>query len=841
MTKVIAKITTEAIKLRMKKTLSNTSITALALAILFIFSGVGAALLINPVGATPNAAAPAAAVPAAPSALTQAEANWAYPNGNALNQNYNPQNQINSSDAQYLGLSWIYPLPDKPLALSSTGAGGVGVGMGVLIVNGTAYATTVFDETIAFNVANGDVLWTFITPLAVNSTQGLDSGTLTLHSHDGNEAFTTAHINSAVSGPTLWLQGQDYRIYAISAVTGKAEMNFTDFTGDAMVPGNNPGSIYHAVGASNILIDQAKDILITGHDAEADADNGRGFFAGWNLSANPPTLAWLAYTTPPQPGGSVPLNPNWDTQMIANMSAAYTFFPGKNGSTNDYTTPTELAGGVLVNHNNDIVVNWKNMSATELNATLYNDWGQVDQSSQCLAIDAGGSTGSTGSGWGGPWLLGSGQSNGMAFVTTNNKDPFTGPCNPGPDLWSASVLALNVTNGHWIWGLQTTTHDVWDYDCSWWQGMGNETISGVSTEVIFKTCKNGYLYEINALTGNLIWAWDPPVSDGFPRCPLCYPMDPTNKTQTGIDFPTALTSGQSPTGPQPAFLQYPSELAGFEDQQAYDPATNTLYAAAHIVPYYMTYLGLNSSTYFTSTGETGTPTSHLAESNNNATIFAINAATGAINWKYFIPNQGYRGGVTTSGNLVFATLSSGDILMINAANGTLVRDDFIGTPMNELATIGATTTGQEMLVVPVGTCGAAAITTCPGTTPGDIIALTLQNLPTTTAAGGKTVTQSVTSTATTTISGASGGTTITTVVSGSGSGTTVTKIVSGGSATVTTTVSGSGASGVVTVTSTTTSTGGGVSSATLYGVAAVAVIFIIATGYLAMRGRKPAS
>jgi len=39
----------------------------------------------------------------------------------------------------------------------------------------------------------------------------------------------------------------------------------------------------------------------------------------------------------------------------------------------------------------------------------------------------------------------------------------------------------------------------------------------------------------------------------------------------------------------------------------------------------------------------------------------------------------------------------------------------------------------------------------------------------------------------------------------------------------------------------TTSTGGGVSSTTLYGVAAVAVIFIIATGYLAMRGRKPAS
>ena len=201
MTKVITKNLTKVITKRMKKTLSNTSTRALALAILFIISGIGTALLINPVAATPNAS-PAAVAPsaAAPAVLTQAEANWELPNGNAQNQNYNPQNQINSSDVNYLGLSWIYPLPDKPLALTSTGAGGEGVGMGVLIVNGTAFATTVFDETIAFNVANGDVLWTFIVPLTVNSTQGLDSGPLALHSHDGNEAFTTARLQQCSLG-----------------------------------------------------------------------------------------------------------------------------------------------------------------------------------------------------------------------------------------------------------------------------------------------------------------------------------------------------------------------------------------------------------------------------------------------------------------------------------------------------------------------------------------------------------------------------------------------------------------------------------------------------------------
>jgi hypothetical protein len=99
--------------------------------------------------------------------------------------------------------------------------------------------------------------------------------------------------------------------------------------------------------------------------------------------------------------------------------------------------------------------------------------------------------------------------------------------------------------------------------------------------------------------------------------------------------------------------------------------------------------------------------------------------------------------------------------------------------------------------------------------PGDIVALTLQNLPSPT-------TNTVTSTA---------------------AGPTVTSTVGGSSGTVTVTSTVGGGSGTVTVTSTApgTATGTGVDTTTLYGVAAVAVIFIIATGYLAMRSRKPAA
>ena len=819
MTKVLTKEITKEFTKSIKKTLSKTSIRAIALSLLFIVSGIGASVLIDPAAATPNTAAPSAAAPvAAAAALTQAQANWEFPNGNAFNQDYNPQNQINSSDVQYLGLAWIFPLPALPTNLESlTSSAAVGVGMDILIANGTAFATTAYDQTIAFNIANGDVLWTFLSPLVVNQTAGQATGPVPLHDHDGNEWFTTASFAAGpVSGPTLWFQGENNHVYAISAITGKQELNFSDFTGLNMVAGNNPQSIYNGIGASNIVINQQLGILVSGHDAELDADNGRGFFAGWNLNVNPPTNKWITYDVPPQPGSpTAALNPYFDQQLIANMSAAGTFYPGQDGSTNDYTTPAEVAGGVLVNTNNDLVVNWKTMSPSALNATLYNDWGQSGQSAQCLAIDGGGSTGSTGSAWGGAWLLGSGQTAGMVFLGTNNKDPFVGPCDPGPDLWSASVLGLNITTGQIVWALQTTTHDIWDYDCSWYQGMANETINGVNTEVILKTCKDGYLFEINAQTGNLIWAWDPPAGTENPgptRCPICYPFNPLNTSMTSADFPSAVTNCAPTwtiaceTGAQPPFLQWPSELAGFEDEQAYSPTSNLIYATSHVVPFYMGYLGLNSSTYFSSTGEGSVPCPSCGTLSDNATTWAINAATGAVQWHIQTSAvSGYRGQTDVSGNVVYTIENSGDIRMVNATTGTLIRDYYIGAPMDIGVSIGAAVNGQEYILTPVGGCGYAFVG-CTSSV-GDIVALTLTSVP-------PPSTSTATSTSTTTVTSTT--TSTTTSVSVSASTTTATSISVSTSST-------------------------GVSSTALYGVAAVAVIFIIATGYLAMRGRKPAS
>jgi hypothetical protein len=260
-------------------------------------------------------------------------------------------------------------------------------------------------------------------------------------------------------------------------------------------------------------------------------------------------------------------------------------------------------------------------------------------------------------------------------------------------------------------------------------------------------------------------------------------LDPTNKTQMNLPFgnPTLADT-----------VIYPSNSAGIESDQAYSPTLNYIYVATHNVPALSHYVPRNATNYGQGNGQQSLPAPQYARLTcgcDNATISAVNAATGTTARSHFIATQGYRGGLSTSGNVVYATLSSGDILMLNAQTGNAIKDLYIGGPLNVLPAIGATASGQMEVIFPI-TSG--SVTWGTGV-PGDIVALTLQNVP-------ATSTTSITTTAT----------------------------ISAPAQTTTTSVS------------TLTVAAGGFNDTTVYGLAAVAVIFIVAAGFLAMRGRKPA-
>ena len=92
---------------------SKTTLATIFATSLFLISAVSVPVI--------SAATPAKSAALAATPLTSMQANWAAADGNAFNQNYNPQNLINSSNAQNLGLSWLFPLPalQKPRLTAS--------------------------------------------------------------------------------------------------------------------------------------------------------------------------------------------------------------------------------------------------------------------------------------------------------------------------------------------------------------------------------------------------------------------------------------------------------------------------------------------------------------------------------------------------------------------------------------------------------------------------------------------------------------------------------------------------------------------------------------------------
>ncbi len=714
----------------------KTSIIAILIAIVFALSSVTPAFILATDAQSTSAAGQ----------------QWVYEDGNQLNQNYNPQTQISPSTVSDLQVAWLFPTPGVPSQWSNFASGfpgfaAPGIAVTPIVYQGIVYVITDYNGIYALNAQNGKLIWSYELPYGPNATTFLSpvGSSGFVHFHNSAIALTT---NNLLGGPTLWMAANDEKVYAMDALLGTLKESFAILNGTYATHFGIAGNLgYYSNISPALLIDQQRGILVSSASGTSASDSGRGFFRGWDINVNPPKLLWTTFDSAPQDGS----NPSWDIQNVNSLTGAWAF-------------------------NGTGAVNLKTLSPSVQNSTLYNDWG-YKETPTCSRDLGGQSPGGVGQSWGGPWVLD--EHSGVAYVATNNRNPYDSPCTPGPDLWSASILALNDTSGQMIWAFATNPHDSWDWDCSWNQILANETINGVQQEVVMKSCKDAYIYQLSAKTGQLIWYWTPPATD-LPRCQYCQIQNILNKAQMDSVWPAPNNA---------TFVSLPGEGGGFENDMAYDPVNNLIVAVQHNLPGVLAYQEMNTTNYQTASG-TGTGTIAGFTPTDNATAYGINAQTGKEMWHYFIPDIGYRGGVTISDGVAYLTLSTGYLVSVNDQTGAVVGNKLIGGPLTILPSIGATTNGTEEMFLPIAEPGLYFSGSAPL---GDLVVLSLPK-----SVGVSTVTQ-----------------------------------------TGTTTVTSPGPT--VTSTSVSTTSTGGISSSVFYGVAAIAAVFIIATGFLAARRRKPAS
>jgi glucose dehydrogenase len=95
---------------------------------------------------------------------------------------------------------------------------------------------------------------------------------------------------------------------------------------------------------------------------------------------------------------------------------------------------------------------------------------------------------------------------GIVYVPTNGATmDFYGGFRPGDNLFSTSLIALDVQTGERKWHFQFVHHDIWNYDTPTAPILMDVTVDGRTIPGIFQATKQAFLYAFNRETGEPIW------------------------------------------------------------------------------------------------------------------------------------------------------------------------------------------------------------------------------------------------------------------------------------------------------------------------------------------------
>ena len=95
---------------------------------------------------------------------------------------------------------------------------------------------------------------------------------------------------------------------------------------------------------------------------------------------------------------------------------------------------------------------------------------------------------------------------GLVYIPTNGATiDYYGGFRPGDNLFSTSVIALDVKTGKRVWHQQLVKHDIWNYDTPTAPVLLDVNVSGRRIPGLFQVTKQSYVYSFNRHTGDPIW------------------------------------------------------------------------------------------------------------------------------------------------------------------------------------------------------------------------------------------------------------------------------------------------------------------------------------------------
>jgi quinohemoprotein ethanol dehydrogenase len=238
----------------------------------------------------------------------------------------------------------------------------------------------------------------------------------------------------------------------------------------------------------------------------------------------------------------------------------------------------------------------------------------------------------------------------LVYFGTGNGSPwndrYRDPTS-GDNLYLASVIAVKLETGEYVWHYQSTPADTWDYDAVSPMMLLNLKIDGKQRRVLVQPCKNGFYYVLDAATGKLLvatpftevnWADGVDMKTGRPR------VKPEARFPVGKPFNLA-PGVQGAHGWQGNAYSPDTGLLYIPTQLAYFP----MVADPSFTPNPIGYnLGLDFTASFTYYR------AHPTEQQGfRGYLQAVDPATGKQVWKTELNNGPVGGVLATAGGLVF--------------------------------------------------------------------------------------------------------------------------------------------------------------------------------------------
>ncbi|MBU3708279.1 MAG: pyrroloquinoline quinone-dependent dehydrogenase [Burkholderiaceae bacterium] len=463
--------------------------------------------------------------------------------------------------------------------------------------------------------------------------------------------FQTGIVESMETAPivvdgVMFVTTSYNHVYAINAVTGEQYWHYKHKIGPVSTYCCGPNNKGVAVSEGKLFMGTLDAKLVS-----LDAKTGKLL---WETEIADPELGYSETMAPSVANGKVLIGTNGGEYGVRGFVKAYDANSGKLAWT-FHTIPEKGHEGV-----------WAENDATGRNMKR-----NIAAEKAALAKGGGDFYKTLG---GGVWMTPAVdvKTNTVFFVVGNPSPDLYGAERPGDNLYTDSIVAVDLNTGNYKWHYQYVAHDVWDLDAVSPPILVDvKDKNGKMIPGVIHGGKTGHIYVHDRSNGNLIRFSEPMVSqEGLWTLPTKEGARMSLGANGGVEWsPMAVNPGLR--------LAYAVNLE--------QPMTYHVEAAAY--PGGKLWLG---GAFKNSVGE---------EQFGNVT--AVNIDTGKVVWKARTDQPMIGGALSTAGNLVFAGEGNGWFKAYDAKTGKVLWQYQCGAGVNAPAT-SYTVNGKQYIAVAAG-------------------------------------------------------------------------------------------------------------------------------------------